>query len=45
MSDPTNAPSTLRKLLSLTGYLAAIGLLLFILFAIFFSIWSIFSTA
>lgn len=45
-ADQTEKPRTaMQRMIGLLGYLAGIGLLLFILFTILFSIWSIFATA
>ncbi len=45
MSDQQAPVSPVRKALSWVGYLAAIGLLLFIVGTIFYSIYAIFTTS
>lgn len=44
MSDQQSPVSPTRKIVSWLGYLAAIGLLLFIAGTILYSIWAIFTT-
>lgn len=44
MSDQEAPVSSTRKFMSLLGYVAAIGLLLFIAGTILYSIWAIFTT-
>lgn len=44
MSDQEVPASPTRKFISLLGYIAAIGLLLFIAGTILYSIWAIFTT-
>lgn len=44
MSDPQATPSPLRKALSKVGYLSAIGLLVFIVGVILYSVYAIFAT-
>lgn len=45
-NTPTSTPpNALQRMIRLLGYIAGIGLLLFITFTILFSLWSIFKTA
>ena len=45
MSEENQPRTALQRMLGLLGYVAGIGLLLFILFVIIFSLWQIFATA
>jgi len=45
MSQENTPPSAIQRMLRLLGYISGIGLLLFILFVILFSLWSIVTTA
>lgn len=45
MSEENIPRTSMQRMLGLLGYLAGIGLLLFILFVIVFSLWQIFATA
>lgn len=44
-TQASKPPSALKRMFSLLVYVSGIGLLLFILFTIIFSLWSIFTTA
>ena len=45
-NSPQNPrPSAIKRMLQLLAYISGIGLLLFILFTIVFSLWSIITTA
>lgn len=45
MSQENTPPSSMQRMLHLLGYLAGIGLLLFLVFVIGFSLWQIVATA
>ena len=45
MNQENTPPSALQRMLRLLGYISGIGLLLFLLFVIIFSLWSIITTA
>ncbi len=45
MSENNTPPTAIQRMLRLLAYFAGIGLLLFIVFVILFSLWQIFATA
>ena len=45
MSQENTPPNAIQRMLRLLAYISGIGLLLFILFVIVFSLWSIVTTA